>query len=66
MRRQVEKFHESLRGAGADVDDDPDEEEGEEDAAINVSHHTFAGTIAMIAFLDLSLSFDGDFVALRA
>lgn len=26
--------------------------------AANVSHHSFAGTIAMIAFLDLSLSFD--------
>jgi tellurite resistance protein TerC len=28
------------------------------DASTNVSHHSFAGTIAMIAFLDLSLSFD--------
>ena len=30
----------------------------EEGAVVNVSHHSFAGTIAMIAFLDLSLSFD--------
>lgn len=34
---------------------DANPEEGE---VVNVSHHSFAGTIAMIAFLDLSLSFD--------
>jgi YkoY family integral membrane protein len=30
----------------------------EEGGVVNVSHHSFASTIAMIAFLDLSLSFD--------
>jgi YkoY family integral membrane protein len=30
----------------------------EEGVVVNVSHHSFASTIAMIAFLDLSLSFD--------
>lgn len=34
------------------------EVKSEEGEVVNVSHHTFAGTIAMIAFLDLSLSFD--------
>ncbi|MGV3659895.1 MAG: DUF475 domain-containing protein [Prosthecobacter sp.] len=30
----------------------------EEGAVVNANHHSFASTIAMIAFLDLSLSFD--------
>lgn len=34
------------------------EKGSEHDEAVNVSHHSFGGTIAMIAFLDLSLSFD--------
>ncbi|MBX7209119.1 MAG: DUF475 domain-containing protein [Verrucomicrobiaceae bacterium] len=34
------------------------EAKADEGEAANVSHHTFAGTITMIALLDLSLSFD--------
>lgn len=34
------------------------EAQADEGEAANVSHHTFAGTITMIALLDLSLSFD--------